>query len=1009
MSEYYFVEKPCIDELVKLGYQWINPDNDNLLRDGLKNVILKNIFISQLQKINNISEDDARAVYYELLKTQNNEEWTKILRGNYSRTVLGESKKKTIRLIDFTDTKNNVFSLINQFYVKGLKNRIPDIVLFVNGIPLVVIEAKSPLSLKDKTGEAFEQIKQYERDIPILFYTNLFNIITDGNNLLYGATGSSSEFWGYWRDPWPKKPQDFENSLAQDLYALCAPERLLDILAHFVVFEKNEATKKIIKKVCRYHQYRAANKIYERIKTGIYNKGLIWHTQGSGKSLTMVYTVLKLKAYLSSKNSEIANPNILVLTDRVNLDKQISNTFKACDIPNPKQITSKHDLTHELNRDTYGLVLLSTIFKFEGSASSIRNSRNWIVLIDECHRTQEKDLGAYLRKTLPDAKFFGFTGTPVKNNDHNTYQMFSEINEGYLDKYSIDHAVRDGATVPIKYTNRLTKWQVNPQKLDILFDQWFGREPEEKTKLLKNKGASMEHLVKHPKRLKFIAKDIWTHFLENIQPNGLKAQIVAIDREAVILYKLKLDKVITEHYITQGLSRNDALEKAKQMSKCVYSNSQEDAKPSEDSYTQKIRDCLQEFYLDQTQEADIIRDFNNPDHPLSFLIVCNKLLTGFDAKIEGVMYLDNPLKEHNLLQAIARTNRLYNKNKQYGLIVDYIGITKNLEGAFETYNKDDVANAMQDIEVERAVLKGTHLELQKYFKLANKSSNITLQKSEFDNLIDNITSEDEWYAFKNKAKQFTRAYEAMRADPIILNFQYDFKWIIGFLCYATQKFEQKTYDDIKNYNEKIRLMLEKHLDVIGITSICKIHTITDPEFWNDFNTENKTEDQIKTAAIHKGTELKKILTEKVLENKFQYDKFSQRVQEIILKFNQGHLEAAEVLKKYEQLSKELQKEENDYLNSGLTKESYGILKILEACSENGLNYDNLLNLSTQIAEIYSLSEDATIGWQDKDGLKKSLRQKVRERLINNNINHSSLKNIVFEIENYAIKHYSKVL
>lgn len=298
----------------------------------------------------------------------------------------------------------------------------------------------------------------------------------------------------------------------------------------------------------------------------------------------MVYAALKLKQHLTS--AKVFNPNLLVLTDRVDLDDQISKTFVNCGLPNPISITSTKSLRENLNKNTMGLVLLSTIQKFEGSETPIPDSENWIVLVDECHRTQEKNLGAYLRATMPKASFFGFTGTPVKKGDRDTYNHFSEAAEGYLDKYGIDDAVADGATVPIRYTSRKTEWQVDPEKMDILFDQWFAHESDDMIARLKERGVSMAELAKHPKRVELITYDIWTHFKQFIQPDGLKAQIVGIDREAVILYKRALDRVIAEYFVKQGMAQDEAEAKAAAMSACVFSSAQNDEKPSEDTHVE---------------------------------------------------------------------------------------------------------------------------------------------------------------------------------------------------------------------------------------------------------------------------------------------------------------------------------------------------------------------------------------------------------------------------------------
>jgi len=304
-------------------------------------------------------------------------------------------------------------------------------------------------------------------------------------------------------------------------------------------------------------------KIVQRVIDGEHRRGLVWHTQGSGKSLTMVFAALKLKMHYTVDSAELKNPNIMVLTDRIDLDDQISSTFVACGLPNPDRAASIGDLHKAMRAGTDGLTVLSTIFKFQGSDKPVANSANWIVMVDECHRTQEKDLGAYLRATLPDARFFGFTGTPIKKNDKDTYENFGVVGEGYLDKYGIDDAVADGATVPIYYTGRKTDWHIDESKIDVLFDTWFAELPDEQLAEIKKRGVTLADLVKHPKRIELIAYDIWTHFKAFARPDGFKAQIVCYDREAVVLYKRALDKIIAADLGDAELAAN--------MSACVYS------------------------------------------------------------------------------------------------------------------------------------------------------------------------------------------------------------------------------------------------------------------------------------------------------------------------------------------------------------------------------------------------------------------------------------------------------
>jgi type I restriction enzyme, R subunit len=998
--EWKLAEKPTIEALQAHDYTFVEKNKHEELRDGRNHVLFRPHLIEAIQRINGVSEVDAEAVYHDLLTKTGNEEWLSLLRGNYARKVEGQTTNQTIRLIDFQNPDNNTFTVTNQLYVQSEKPRIPDVVVYINGIPVVVMEAKSPLNAKDKTGEAFDQIKQYERDIPRLFYSNCFSILTDGANVLYGATGSPSEFYGFWKDPWPKQADDFGNKLEAALYALLEPSRLLDLIAHFIVFEREDG--KIVKKICRYHQFRGVNKIIKRVTDNKDRKGLIWHTQGSGKSLTMVFAALKLKTHLTETSDQLKNPNILVLTDRIDLDTQISGTFKGCGLPNPTHVDSVQDL-HELIRGgSDGLMVLSTIFKFQGSRKPVANSEDWIVMVDECHRTQEKDLGAYLSATLPNARFFGFTGTPIKSNDHDTYERFGVADEGYLDRYGIDDAVADGATVPIHYTGRKTDWHVDGKKLDVLFDQWFADLPDDQLIELKKKGITIGEIVKHPQRVELIAYDIWTHFKGYAQPDGYKAQIVAYDREAVILYKRALTNVIADDYIKDGLSEAEAWEQADAMAACIYSENQEDDKPSEDPHIDGVRKDLVKYYLDKDAETTAKEAFKKKGSGPSFLIVCDKLLTGFDAPVEAVMYLDKPLKEHSLLQAIARTNRTYDANKKSGLIVDYIGVSAHLDEALSTYREADVKNAMRNLDDLRSQLKAAHASTMAMAKGVKRGTSDL--KKEFDDFVKVLGTEDKWFDFRRKAKDFINTYAALSPDSAVLDYTWDLKWVGAFLQYGRQVFEKKEALDHKQYSMKIREMLEEHVVATGLSTTIKLRHITDPEFADDFALEGKPEDEIQRAAIRKSTELRKVTTEKVEDNPLRYQRFSDRVLAIIEKFEAGQMEALDVLTEYEKLAKELEQEASAHEQTGLSEYAYGILKILEAYVEGGAVATE--DVAGEIHALYDSDQTAPNLWQDKEDLKRKLRSSVRSIVLK--AGFENWKEIPQRIEEYALKHYAKV-
>jgi type I restriction enzyme R subunit len=1001
-TEWRLAEKPTLEYLKTLGYEFVAPEQHAILRDGENQTIFRPHLVAALKKLNGISESDAEASAAELIRKEDNEEWTEILRGAFSRNVEGQSTQKTLKLIDFHNPKNNHFSVTHQLYVRAEKSRIPDAIVYVNGIPLVVIEAKSPANYKDKNGEAFEQIKQYERDIPRLFYTNAFNIVTDGTTVLYGATGSPSKFYGYWRDSYPHIGE-FANELEKGLWCLLEPSRLLDLLAHFIVFERDAETGTVIKKICRYQQLRAVNKMVDRVVEGKHKRGLIWHTQGSGKSLTMVFAALKLKHHRTVESPTLANPNLLIVTDRKDLDKQITDTFIATRLPNPIPVKNIKDLRYLMGSGIDGQTLLSTIFKFEGAKTAIPNSENWIVMVDECHRTQEKDLGASLRASLPNAMFFGFTGTPIRKDDKNTYENFGVVGEGYLDKYGIDDAVRDNATVPIYYTSRKAEWQIDEAKIDSLFDMWFADVGDAQLEALNKRGVKLADLVRHPKRIELIAFDLWNHFKSYAMPDGFKAQLVAYDREAVILYKKALDKLIAAEYEKAGLTPKDALSKAQQISACVYSKSQEDDKPSEDKNKNQVREQLVQWYADDIAEKEIKKRFKQRGEAPYILIVCDKLLTGFDAPAESVMYLDKPLKEHTLLQAIARTNRVADAKKKNGLIVDYIGVSNHLDEALSSYRTEDVQNALRDLEGLRAELQAAHRQLMTYVKDIKRNGKDL--KAEYDALVKAIGTEDEWILLQRKVRNFITLYEALAPDPSVLELSWDLKWFANFLLYGKQVFEKKESFEQGEYSEKIRQMLEEHVHVTGLSTIVKLRSVIDGEFWEDFENAGDDEGNQRSTALKKTSELRKITEAKIAENYHQYAKFSEKLKELIERMDDSQYSWAEKLKAAEELAKELEAESKAHEGTGMSFEAHALLKVIEAISGSSATEQAQRSLAEQAMKLYTDDSLAPKLWHTKDGVKKELRQQVRKAA--HSLGFAQLKELPIEIEEIAIKLFAK--
>lgn len=1032
MTELLQVEIPAEEFLRGLGYEPLSAEAANRQRESLERVLLRETLIEALMEINEIPLETARSVYNELANIDDNEEWFKRFRGDLSRRVEGESTSRTIRVLDLDRPERNRWQVVRQLTVKGANNKWvrPDLVVFVNGIPLVVIEAKN---LRVGVEQGIAQIRRYEREAGTLFLSNAFNIATTGSVFRYGATGSSAQFWFDWPES-TMGGREFAKieAMERGFRELLSPKRLLDIIAHFIVFERDR--EKVVKKICRYQQLRAVNKMVDRVLAGEHRQGLIWHTQGSGKSLTMVFGALKFKFHRGIDQPQLTNPNILVVTDRRDLDSQITSTFRACGLPNPQHVQSISELRAAIGQQSPGRVITTTIFKFEGDDErlkskdkrereaalkelAIEGSEQWILLIDECHRTQEELLGAYLRATFPKAFFFGFTGTPVKKNDKDTFTNFSAPGEGYLDKYGIDEAVRDGATVPVFYTARMSQWHLEEAELDEAFERYFAAESEETRRKLKERGVSRNDLARLPSRIGQIAADLWEHYQKHIKPEGYKAQVVAVDRRAVAEYKKALDEVIAGWYVEQGLAREEAVIRAARHSAAIYSGNANDKALLEEDET--LRDVVR-YQLSEAEEREAIKRFCDPETDLYFLIVCDKLLTGFDAPVEQVMYLDKSLSDHNLLQAIARTNRRFG-GKPYGLIVDYFGVFKNLQDALSAYRSEDVQGAAEPEEYLLDVLRDVHREVMAMVdpKVRGNTRAAVLA----------LGSLDRYYEFRRRGKEFLNLYGAVMPDPAVILYAADVKLVGDMIAVGKQEWELEEADfSFAEYGAKLRQMLEEHVEVTGIRELYRLKSLNDPEFWGDFKQEEEPRD-LDTAAVRKTVELKKAVSERMEENPERYALFSERLRELIASFQLGLFDdGAKKMEALEDFARDLQAEEEAQKGSRLDERTYGIWAILKATLVDEVEGESegagggygeavaeamvaagrlreLEELAEEIAAIYESEEFAPIRWQEKDSVRQELRQQVRMLLIVRKVR--PWKGLPEKIESFALKNFAK--
>jgi len=674
-----------------------------------------------------------------------NEEFYKWMQGEKTMPFGENNRHVTVRLIDFATVENNSYIATNQLRVHHRETKIPDIVLYINGLPVVVGEAKTPIRPSVSWLDGAHEIHDvYENAVPQLFVPNILSFATEGKNLNYASVRCPLEFWSPWRlenddDALAKRLGLSE--IGKELSDLLSPQRLLDILQNFSLFSTNKK-KQRMKTICRFQQYEGANKIVERVIEGKIKKGLIWHFQGSGKSLLMVFAAQKLR-----RSPQLKSPTVIVLVDRTDLDTQITGTFNAADVANVVSTESINELQTLLERDTRKIII-SMIHKFQDAKPNMNTRENIIVLVDEAHRTQEGDLARQMRAALPNAFLFGLTGTPVNKADKNTFWAFGaqEDEGGYLSRYTFQDSLRDEATLPLHFEPRLLDVHVDKETIDIAFQNFKDDAAltDEEADELNKKSAKMAAFLKSPERVAKIVNDIALHFTTKVAPQGYKAMIVTPDRYACVQYKEELDKYFPP-----------------EASKVVISTS------ANDDFEFK-----QKWGIDKSQQEKIVDEFNNADSPLKFIIVTAKLLTGFDAPILQTMYLDKSIKDHTLLQAICRTNRLY-PGKKFGRIVDYFGVFDDAAKALE-FDEESVKTIISNLSELRDKLPQAMEEALAHFEGVNR------RLEGFEGLEaaqDAIGTDEKKDTFASDYKYLSMLWESLSPDRILDQYQEDYKWL----------------------------------------------------------------------------------------------------------------------------------------------------------------------------------------------------------------------------------------
>lgn len=804
-TEYKTVEKEILDCLQSKELGWRYEPGDDVsakYRCGdEQEMLLIPILRQKLKELNpDVITNDERAniIIQKLRALKDNQEWIQWMRGEKTYKFSQDEPNSNIRLIDYFEPRNNDYLATNQLWIQGIERRLPDILLFINGILVVDIEAKTASHGHVDWAEGAKQTGRYDREVPNLYYSNCFCVGVNELRMKYGTPRARLQYWQQWRDPHPHTHIPSFDEMKCTIYGLFDWGNLLDIIQNFIVFEAEQG--QVVKKIARYQQFRAANKIVERAleigKASNQRRGIVWHTQGSGKSLTMLFAARKLW-----NDSSLQQPTIIIVVDREQLQDQMVGELFKTNSENVQVAMSIRDLRRLIGEgDGYRGIIVTIVNKFDGMQEELSKRSNIIMLVDEAHRTQYGDLGIFMRSAMPNASLFGLTGTPLELDDRSTPRAFgkqlnADLYERYMDRYSIADSLKDGATKPIHYEVRMTDWTVAYADLDKKFEVLFAdRSPEERKVLMGE--AKLDAILKHPKRIAQISEDIAQHFVEHIRPNSFKAMVVCRDKEMCALYKAALDQLL-----------------APEVSLIIISED-----PTHDM------ESVKPYYLGDAQRRKAINDFKKPapktqeerDNPdnrftrVEILIVCDMLLTGFDAPILQAMYLEKGMRDHTLLQAIARVNRPYNDIKEYGLILDYFGIFENLNDALN-YDKNELGDVAFPFQKFREMFKDNmELILDLFSGILRDGSHQSAMQA-LIMLNDDGKKRDD---FERLFRNVRILYETLQPDEFLRPYINDYEWLCKFYMLYRKKFYPKEHFEITDEDgAKTRQLIREHVDV----------------------------------------------------------------------------------------------------------------------------------------------------------------------------------------------------
>jgi type I restriction enzyme R subunit len=982
-KEYELVERPGLGYLEKLGWDIFDakeldeselPDN----RDSEKRVVLEDRLKSKIEELNpwisenNLNKAVRRITQVEATDTMDANEkiFENLVRGISLEQDRGKGKKNyTVEFVDWENPENNDFVAMNQFRVEGPGTPIkPDIVLFVNGIPLGVVECKNP-KIENPMEEGLDQMARYQNNrgheqdegAEELFRFNQFSVVISKDEARMGTYNTPQGEFKPWKDAYPATDPELKEVFDTDklnaqhtmFYSLFKPDRLLEMVQSFTVYEtKRQNT---IKMVARYQQYRATQKALERIEDRDRNRngGVVWHTQGSGKSLTMLFLGLKLR-----KRKD--NPTLLMVTDRQALEANIKNTFKRCGVGNPKSAESIEDLKQKLSENA-GETLTTLIQKFQRDDDEekfplLSNDEDIYVMVDEAHRTQYDELANNMRTALPNAFYVGFTGTPIEKDKRNTKRTFGN----YIDKYTIDQSIEDEVTVPILYQGRLADIHLEGRNLDDIFDRVFDDKTEEEKAEIKKRYAGKRDLAEAPRRIKMICHDILDHYDEKVA-NKFKGMIVTTSRDAAVKYKKQLDRLNgPESAVIISGDHND-------------------------------REELKE-YTPTDDEIDTYKErFEDPNDELQFLIVCDMLLTGYDAEIAQVMYLDKPLREHSLLQAIARVNRTYD-NKTHGLVIDYYGVSDDLYKALDKFTREDIEKAMEPVEEKMPDLEAAHGKVMSFF------SDVDIDNME--ECMEVLENEKTRIEFNKAYKEFASYMDMVMPDPKANPYKSDLK-MLGDIYTRAKNLYRDDSMNLSGAGEKVKEIIQENISSQGIEVINDepVSVLNDEEFKKKLNAQRS--DKAKAQEIEQG--VKQALSVKMDEDPQYYGSLQEKVEEIIEEYKQQRIEEKEYIEKMKQVSREIRNRKKKAKSMGFSDTTQlSFYNTLDA-KTSSVEDEDLQEAAIRVSEIFESNK--VVDWKNKVNTRKKIKREINVLLHNLDLEQSKIKSITNELMKIGGEHY----